>query len=120
MLGYINMVNPGGYAATSTNLYYSNGTLNWNSFKAEIDAGRPVVLLVDSDGDGSTDHFIPAFGYDDSTGINKYAAYNTWDSSVHWYDFGPMINGKAWGIYGATTLGVEELAYQIFLPLVNR
>jgi hypothetical protein len=98
--------NPGGFTGYSTNLYYDS-TL-WNTFKAEIDAGRPVGLLVDSSGDGTSDHFIPAFGYDESSGVKKYAAYNTWDYSLHWYDFGPMTNGKPWGILGAITLDIKE------------
>jgi hypothetical protein len=93
--------------------------LNWNAFKAEIDAGRPIELLVDSNGDGSTDHFIPAFGYDDSTGTKMYAAYNTWDNSLHWYNFGPMTAGTPWGIYGGTTLNLH-FNHRIFLPSVVR
>ena len=103
---YIAMVTPGGYKANVHDYFYYNGTFNWTMYKAEIDAGRPVVLLVDSDGNGYSDHFIPAFGYDDTSGVQKYAAYNTWDGSLHWYDFGPAVAGKAWGIIGGTTLSI--------------
>jgi hypothetical protein len=103
LVDYVQLTNPGGFAANSTNLYYNSG-LTWDVFKAEIDAGRPVGLLVDSDSNGSTDHFVPAFGYDDSSATKMYAAYNTWDYSLHWYEFGPMVAGKPFGIYGAVTL----------------
>ena len=106
LIDYLNMVNPGEFIVNSTTSGYSDGTFNWNMFKAEIDAGHPMVLLVDSDGDGNTDHFISAIGYDDSTGLQKYAAYNTWDALVHWYDFGPKTFGKPWGIHGGTSLSI--------------
>jgi len=84
--------------------------LNWDTFKAQIDAGQPMVFLVDSNADGSTDHFIPVFGYDDSTGVEMYAAYNTWDTNLHWYEFGPMTDGKPWGVYGGITLSISAHA----------
>ena len=42
---------------------------------------------VDTEGNGGTDHFITAVGYD--TSATRYAGYNTWDTSVHWYDLKP-------------------------------
>jgi hypothetical protein len=74
---------------------------SWAAFKAEIDAGRPVGLLVDTDGDGQTDHFVPAIGYDSSN--NYYACRNTWDTGVHWYDWSSIAAGNPWGIYLVTT-----------------
>jgi len=79
----------------------------WNSYTAEINAGRPAVFLVDSDGNERTDHFITAVGYDTVQGVRRYAALNTWDKNLHWYDFGPLTDGKAWGIYGMTTLQIN-------------
>ncbi|MCK4300591.1 MAG: hypothetical protein KAX80_13705, partial [Planctomycetes bacterium] len=76
------------------------GADSWGNFVAEIDAGYPVVFLVDTNGDGGTDHYITAVGYDDST--MQYAAYNTWNSSLHWYDFALVSEHQAWSIYGAT------------------
>ena len=76
------------------------GAFTWNDLVAEVDAGRPMLLLVDSDGNAYTDHIVTAIGYDATT--NQYAAHNTWDYSVHWYNFGPLTPGQAWGIYGAT------------------
>jgi hypothetical protein len=67
----------------------------WDKYCIEIDEGRPVVLTVDIDGDGETDHAIIGVGYDEN--IN-YACYNTWDKDIHWYDFSPKGNGNKWGI----------------------
>lgn len=97
--GYANLTAP--ECGTMTlNAYW--GSALWARYRAEIDAGRPVVLLVDSDSNGSTDHFVTAIGYGTSGGANMYAAYNTWDRNVHWYGFQQMASGRPFGIYGAT------------------
>ncbi|MBD3218033.1 MAG: hypothetical protein GF310_07120 [candidate division Zixibacteria bacterium] len=75
---------------------------SWEEFKAEIDSGRPMVLLVDTDGNGNTDHFVTAIGYDDSK--MEYACLNTWDYDIHWFDFVAIQPGASWGIYGLTLL----------------
>jgi hypothetical protein len=86
----------------------NDDTLNWEIYKALIDKNEPIMLLVDSSADGETDHFIPAFGYDDTTSIKMYAAYNTWDGAVHWYRWGPMVKGTQYGVYGGTILTIEH------------
>jgi hypothetical protein len=74
-------------------------------YMAEIDAGRPVVLLVDTDGNGSTDHFVTGIGYDLDYGM--YGIYNTWDHDVHWFLWRGIGSGVPWGIYGVTTFNVQ-------------
>jgi Thrombospondin type 3 repeat/Dockerin type I domain/Peptidase_C39 like family len=90
----------GTYDPTSTNYNYSE--FSWQDYKNEIDAGRPVVLLVDTDGNGGTDHFVTAFGYDDVS--IRYGIYDTWDTEIHWYSWREIGIGITWGIYGATLL----------------
>jgi hypothetical protein len=94
---YVNLMMPEA-GPGSHSMPYEN--FSWQDYKNEIDDRRPVVLLVDSDADGSTDHFITGIGYDDANML--YAAYNTWDSAVHWYLWRPMAPGAAFGIYGVT------------------
>lgn len=117
-LGYFDFVNPPGYMAVSTNLYYNSGL--WDAFRIEIDAGRPVVFLVDSNGDSLTDHFVTVIGYDVVGDVKQYAALNTWDKSIHWYSFGPLSSGKPRGIYGATTFRIYYLENAVFLPNVMK
>ncbi len=93
---YANLAGYGNATASRENW----GSFTWADFVAEIDAGRPMVFLVDSDANGSTDHFVPAIGYDAAT--TRYACYNTWDSSLHWYSFQQMGSGRSFGIYDAT------------------
>ena len=92
------------YSATVATEYWA-GDINtaWTHLKAEIDGGYPMVLLVDSNGDGYTDHFITAIGYDAATTPKHYVCYNTWDNSTHAYDFQAMASGRAWGVaFGLT------------------
>jgi len=75
----------------------------WADLVAEIGAGRPIMFLVDTDGNGGTDHFIPVFGYDDrGQGGLWYACYTTWHEAetVDWYQFRGM--GNDWGVGYAT------------------
>jgi len=103
--GYVSKAAPT-YTCTSRNESWS--TFTWETFRAEIDAGRPVMLLVDTDGNGGTDHFVPAFGYDETGSTRLYACYDTWDTSLHWYAFAQMARGQAWGIYGATLVSLQR------------
>lgn len=80
-----------------------NWTLDWDLFRAEIDAGRPLVFLVDTNGDGSTDHFVTVVGYDVVGETPMYACLNTWDDGIHWWEFAPIAEGQPWGVSGATT-----------------
>jgi len=94
---YVTYAMPGAGPSSSSRSFAS---FSWQEYKTEIDERKPIVLLVDSDGDGYTDHFITGIGYDDAT--MEYAAYNTWDSVVHWYLWRPMAPGAYFGIYGIT------------------
>lgn len=93
------------------------GELTWNDFKAEIDAGRPMVFLVDTTGSGSTDHFVPVVGYDAT--LHHYACYNTWDARVHWYDFAQLAQGQEWGIYGAILVNPNRTPPTITISNAN-
>jgi len=79
--------------------WYGNSD-SWTFYKNEIDNNRPVVLLVDSNGDGYTDHFVTGIGYNNTS--NTYAIYDTWDRNIHWFSWHAMTNGNPWGIYGYT------------------
>jgi hypothetical protein len=88
------------YAAMSWNETW--GEFSWNDFVAEIDADRPIVLLVDSNGDGWTDHFVTAIGYRDTQGYPEYACLDTWSTGIRWERFRQMSDKYDWGIHGAT------------------
>jgi hypothetical protein len=87
------------YVADSTSDY----GLTWAEFTAEMDANRPMVLLVDTNGDGGTDHFVTAIGYRENEGDREYACLDTWSpvDQVRWETFRDLGEG-AWGISGGT------------------
>jgi hypothetical protein len=115
---YLNSVSPGGFTIETSNVRLNDATLDWEIYKTWIDRGIPVMLLVDSNGDGETDHFIPGIGYDDTDpNIKRYAAYNTWDGAVHWYVWGPMVSGQMFGVYGATLLEIENPEFPTVTPV---
>ncbi|MFH2034919.1 MAG: dockerin type I domain-containing protein [Candidatus Zixiibacteriota bacterium] len=97
-VGYINFVATG-MDFTVANYIYDDFT--FEDYKNEINNGRPVVLLVDTDGNGITDHFVTGIGYDDVDGY--YGIYDTWDHNLHWY-YWHQLSTASWGIYGVTTL----------------
>lgn len=103
-MGYANYR---GYTCSATNQSY--GQFSWSTLTSEIDAGRPVMFLVDSDGNGGTDHFVPVFGYEDR-GVSGqfYACYTTWheDETVDWFQFRPMSGSYTWGVGYATLVTV--------------
>ncbi len=89
---------------TATNLYYGT-TFDWATLVTEIDADRPLMLTVDSSGDGVIDHSVTGIGYEDR-GVNGlwYACFRTWDEaeSPWWYQFRPVSASYGWGVYNAT------------------
>jgi len=99
---YINMQNPNYQTITSYDYF---GTSSWDNYKLEIDNNKPVVLLVDSDGDGSTDHFVTGIGYDEDNLM--YGIYDTWDNNIHWYEWRGRASGNNWGIYGFNILHIS-------------
>jgi hypothetical protein len=115
---YVDSLGQPAYQARAANLYMSS-SLNWDAFRAEIDAGRPLVFLVDTDGNGGTDHFVTAIGYDVVDNVPLYACLNTWDAGIHWFQFAPIAAGQPWGIYGAVTFRVRAPIY-VYLASVTR
>lgn len=90
---YVDMVDPSANPEASD---YAFGVFDWEDYKTEIDNMRPVVLLVDTDGDGGTDHFVTGIGYDEDA--MEYGIHDTWDNNVHWYSWAEMLPGRPWGI----------------------
>jgi hypothetical protein len=81
-----------------------NGTLTWSVLMSEIDAGRPMVFLVDTDGDGGTDHFVTITGYRTSPSL-QYGCWDTWSTTdIRWENFADLDPGTAWGIWGGWAL----------------
>ena len=89
------------YLGTSTR--YSFSAFSWDSLKNEIINNRPLVFLVDTDGNNETDHFVTVVGFNSDGATNYYGCYNTWDTSIHWYPYRAMAYGRSWGVYSVHT-----------------
>jgi hypothetical protein len=74
----------------------------WENYIAEIDAGNPLLINVDSNGDGSIDHSMTGIGYEDRGDDGLwYASYNTWHESetIDWYQFRPQSSKYRFGLH---------------------
>ena len=95
-----------GATVTTTDLYWGS-TLTWSAYTQEIDAGRPMVLLVDSSGDGQIDHAVAAIGYRLADGVQEYACWDTWYTPIRWTPFRGVSSSYAFGVWGATELSIS-------------
>ena len=90
--------------------------LTFEVLKAEIDANRPMVFLVDSDGDSYTDHYVTVIGYDD-TPPERYIYYSTWDEVAYQAEFQGIASGEPWGVWGgwafSLTGGLEPFEFSV-------
>ena len=66
----------------------------WVQFKAEIDAGRPVLIHTEDIGPPPQGHTMLAYGYNDGPPQTIYL-HDTWDYSAHSMTWG--------GVYGGLT-----------------
>jgi len=95
-----------GAVATSSDLYMGS-SLTWAVLTGEIDAGRPMVFMVDSSGDGTIDHAVAAIGYRLNGGVQEYACWDTWYSTIRWTPFRGVSSSYSFGVWGATELGLS-------------
>jgi len=106
-VGYVNQKNAS-YNPTYTEYSPLSGNpLTWAIMTNEINNNRPMVFLVDSDGDGYTDHFVAVVGYDAAT--SQYGCRDSWlpAGDIRWETFQGMGNG-AWSIWGGWSLKLGQ------------
>lgn len=73
------------------------GGFSFAQYKAEIDAGRPVLLNLEG-------HSIVGVGYDDSS--NTVYIHDTWDNNDHTMTWGGSYSGMA--LWGVSIVNIEE------------
>lgn len=107
LTSYVNQQNPA-YVCSSTQYDMSDGSLSWSVLTTEMDNNRPMVFLVDTVGDGKTDHFVTVVGYSDGP-PHQYACLDTWYpyDSLRWCDFAQMESGQDWGISKAWSFTIS-------------
>jgi hypothetical protein len=108
---YVNATYGANYEATSWREPW--GEFTWERFVAEIDAGRPMVILVDAVPPyGEADHFVTAIGYRDTNGYPEYACFDTWPvggphHGYRWERFRSVSTSYGWGVFAATYFSIE-------------
>jgi len=100
------------YDAFAEFVHIQFGTLSWEFFKAEMDAGRPMQMSVDTDGDGSSDHSVATIGYAQNAAGDSmyYGCLDTWGpaSDVRWCEFAQMEEGQGFGVRRATLITLDR------------
>jgi hypothetical protein len=106
---YVALVDPGTTVTTSDYYFggYGSYRLTFALLQAEIDAGRPLVLYVDSSGDGISDHAVTGIGYRETAGYPEYACWDTWSTAVRWSRFREVSSAYAWGVAGGTSFSLR-------------
>ena len=104
------------YRSSTTEYYYSS-TLTWDILTSEIDAKRPMVFLVDSSGNGNTDHFVTVVGYRIDGSTQYYGCLDTWYpyDTVRWELFRGMSSSYSWGVWGGYSF---QLSYKSIVPIL--
>nr|WP_319491142.1 C39 family peptidase [uncultured Desulfobacter sp.] len=84
---------------------FNSSAFTWEDLVEEINNGRPMMFLVDSDGENGVDHFIPVFGYNEED--LTFAFYDVWDeeeTAISWASFLGVEDGTDWGIGWAVSI----------------
>ncbi len=107
---YVNLRNPD-YIGSVSQYWMGNGTLTWSILTEEINLNRPMVFLVDTEGDGDTDHFVTVIGFTEGP-PRQYGCLDTWHpiAAVRWCDFNKMAEGVPWGVFCGWTFDLEKPA----------
>ena len=111
---YVHLRNPA-YIPHSTQ-YSMGSSLTWSVLTNEIANNRPMVFLVDSSGDGRTDHFVPIVGYSDGP-PQQYACYDTWYTPLRWCQFRAMSSSYTWGVYLGWSFSLSTNTPPVMLPV---
>jgi len=93
-------------------VYFTDQSLNWEFFKAEMEAGRPMQMSVDTDGDDASDHSIATIGYAESADSDSfyYGCLDTWGPAeqIRWSEFEQMAPGQLFGIRRGTCITMDR------------
>jgi hypothetical protein len=87
------------------------GGFSFAMFKAEIDAGRPVMINL-------VGHTVAGVGYDDST--STVYIHDTWDYSNHTMPWGGSYSGMTMRSVSIVNIQGPITSGRIYLPLVLR
>ena len=110
--GIEDFVRSGGkYVATAAT--YPFAQVDWTTVRNEVLSNRPMVFLVDTDGDGLEDLFVTVIGFNTENNINDFGCFDTRDGDLHWYEYRQAGSGVPGGVVYVHIVGVS---YEVFPP----
>ena len=92
---------------------YPFAQVEWTTIRNEVLSKRPIVFLVDADGDGLEDLFVTVTGIYTEDDINYFGCFNTLDGDLHWYEYRPAGSGVPWGV---ASVHIVAVSYGVFPP----
>ena len=105
LVEYTTWASDGDYVASVESLQM--GSLTWEILQYEVNAARPMIFVIDWNGDAETDHLVTVFGYCEVGNAQLYAFYSTWDNYVYWALFDVMHEGNFYGVSSGITLSIS-------------
>ena len=94
--------------ATHMNLY--EATLTWELFRERSMPERPVLVGCDGAADGSADHFVCAYGYNEAN--HTYTLWDTWPGDgPQTVSFAPVAEGNMFGVHDIITFSAFTPKY---------
>jgi hypothetical protein len=111
--GIEDFVRSGGrYVATAAT--YPFAQVDWATVRNEILSHRPMVFLVDADGDGLEDLFVTVIGFYTENDINYFGCFNTMDGDLHWHEYRRAESGVPGGVL---SVHIVAVSYGVFPPV---
>ena len=102
----------GKYVATAAT--YPFAQVDWATVRNEVLSHRPMIFLVDADGDGLEDLFITVIGFYTENDINYFGCFDTQDGDLHWHEYRQAESGVPGGVVYVHIVGVS---YEVFPPV---
>ena len=110
--GIEDFVHSGGrYIATVAT--YPFAQVDWTTIRNEVLSNRPMVFLMDADGDSLEDLFVTVVGFYTENGINYFGCFNTLDEDIHWHEYMRAESGVPGGV---VSVHIVAVSYGVFPP----
>jgi hypothetical protein len=111
--GIEDFVRSGGrYIATAAT--YPFAQVDWTTIRNEVLSNRPMVFLLDADGDSLEDLFVTVLGFYTENGINYFGCFNTLDRDLHWHEYRRAERGVPGGV---VSVHIMAISFGVFPPV---
>ena len=101
----------GRYVTTAAT--YPFAQVDWMTIRNEVLSKRPMVFLMNADGDSLEDLFVTVIGFYTENDINYFGCFNTLDGDLHWYEYKRAESGVPGGV---VSVHIVAVSYGVFPP----